>query len=256
MYDEHAATRDVPDHPSDRATSTRCWRRRRASRSSDFWAEMVWPMPGDRTGPPGDRRGFGGKVVLMKVNVDESPGLAARYGIRSIPTMLFVKDGRSSTAVGAVPKSVLQEHIERASRNNPRGDTPMATPAAPESVIQDRRHDEGAGRSHAGFRPVHAKGSSVQGRFARRPMRQPSPAPHFAGPSVAVTVRFANGSGNPDVHDGVPGVRSMAVKFPLADGRAPTSSPTRSKDSFATSRRAAGILEGSAPCARHGQARP
>jgi thioredoxin 1 len=54
-------------------------------------------------------------VELMKVNVDESPALASRYGIRSIPTILFVKDGTVvDQVVGAVPKAVLQQRIERA----------------------------------------------------------------------------------------------------------------------------------------------
>jgi thioredoxin-like negative regulator of GroEL len=52
----------------------------------------------------------------MKVNVDENPGLASRYGVRSIPTILFVTEGTVvDRVVGAVPKAVLERHIERAS---------------------------------------------------------------------------------------------------------------------------------------------
>ena len=48
-------------------------------------------------------------MTLMKVNVDENPGLAARYGIRSIPTILFVKEGGVVDRVlGAAPRAVLQ----------------------------------------------------------------------------------------------------------------------------------------------------
>jgi thioredoxin 1 len=51
----------------------------------------------------------------MKVNIDEQPRLAARYGIRSIPTILFVKDGVVvDRVVGAVPRRVLQERLEHA----------------------------------------------------------------------------------------------------------------------------------------------
>jgi thioredoxin 1 len=50
-----------------------------------------------------------GRVVLVKINVDESPALAARYGIRSIPTLLFFKEGTLvDQVVGAAPKTVLQ----------------------------------------------------------------------------------------------------------------------------------------------------
>jgi len=51
----------------------------------------------------------GGRATPMKLNVDESAALAARYGIRSIPTLPFVKDGTLvDRVVGAVPKTVLQ----------------------------------------------------------------------------------------------------------------------------------------------------
>jgi thioredoxin 1 len=50
-----------------------------------------------------------GRVVLIKVNVDESPALAARYGIRSTPTILFFKEGTLvDRMVGAAPEAVLQ----------------------------------------------------------------------------------------------------------------------------------------------------
>jgi len=73
---------------------------------------------------------------------------------------------------------------------------------------------------HPGFRPVHAKGLVCSGTFrgsADGPRM--SRAPHLAGRAVPVTVRFANANGNPEVHDGVPNVRSMAVKFDLSGGK-------------------------------------
>ena len=58
-------------------------------------------------------RTSGGTVTLAKVNVDQQPGLAARYGIHSIPTLLFVKDGRVlDQVVGAVPKAELQGRLD------------------------------------------------------------------------------------------------------------------------------------------------
>ena len=78
----------------------------------DFWAE--WCGPCRAIGPVLEdlARSSNGTVTLAKVNVDENPGLAARYGIRSIPTILFVKDGKvRDQVVGAVPKSQIQAKL-------------------------------------------------------------------------------------------------------------------------------------------------
>jgi catalase len=97
----------------------------------------------------------------------------------------------------------------------------MSTAATPDPVI---RQIVDAMRAlagpHPGFRPVHAKGLVCSGMF-RASVEAPrvTRAPHFAGQSVPTIIRFANANGNPTVHDGVPNVRSMAVKFELADGK-------------------------------------
>lgn len=55
------------------------------------------------------------QVKLAKVNVDEEPGLAGRYAIRSIPTILLVKGGRIvDTVIGAVPRATLEAKIAKA----------------------------------------------------------------------------------------------------------------------------------------------
>ena len=73
---------------------------------------------------------------------------------------------------------------------------------------------------HPGFRPVHARGLVCSGTFrASTEAAGITRASHFAGQSVPTIVRFANANGNPDVHGGVPNVRSMAVKFQLPDGK-------------------------------------
>jgi len=75
--------------------------------------------------------------------------------------------------------------------------------------------------SHPGFRPAHAKGIVGAGTFHPSPdARRVTKAAHLQGGAAPVIVRFANASGNPQVHDGAPGVRSLSVKFQLADGKA------------------------------------
>jgi len=79
----------------------------------DFWAE--WCAPCRAIAPTLEElaRETAGRVSLAKVNVDEQPGLAARYGIRSIPTILFVKGGKVvDQVVGAVPKAQLKKKLD------------------------------------------------------------------------------------------------------------------------------------------------
>lgn len=79
----------------------------------DFWAE--WCAPCRMIAPVLEELAneSGGTLTLAKVNVDDNPGLAARYGIRSIPTILFVKGGKVlDQVIGAVPKSQLQKKLE------------------------------------------------------------------------------------------------------------------------------------------------
>ncbi len=78
----------------------------------DFWAEWCGPCRAVSPVLEDLARTSGGKVTLAKVNVDENPGLAARYGIRSIPTILFVKDGKvRDQLIGAVPKPQIQAKL-------------------------------------------------------------------------------------------------------------------------------------------------
>lgn len=56
---------------------------------------------------------YEGKVAFLKVDVDHSPNVAIQYGIRSIPTLLFFKDGKLvDQQVGALPKHVLKQRVE------------------------------------------------------------------------------------------------------------------------------------------------
>jgi catalase len=74
--------------------------------------------------------------------------------------------------------------------------------------------------SHPGFRPVHAKGIVCSGTFRGAPdAPRMSRASHLQGQVVPTVIRFANASGNPDVHDGLANTRSLVVKFQLVDGK-------------------------------------
>lgn len=74
----------------------------------DFWAE--WCGPCKAIGPMIEEisKEFEGKAIVGKVDVDSNPETAMKYGIRNIPTILFIKNGQVvDKQVGAVPKSNL-----------------------------------------------------------------------------------------------------------------------------------------------------
>ncbi len=74
----------------------------------DFWAE--WCGPCRMIGPSIEEMAheFEGKAVIGKVDVDSNPGVSGKFGIRNIPTILFIKDGVvQDKQVGAVPKATL-----------------------------------------------------------------------------------------------------------------------------------------------------
>jgi len=77
----------------------------------DFWAE--WCGPCHAVAPVLDRivEEHDG-VKLVKVNIDEEQGLAARYGVASIPTMILFKAGEpAAAAIGAQPKPMLEKAL-------------------------------------------------------------------------------------------------------------------------------------------------
>jgi thioredoxin 1 len=78
----------------------------------DFWAE--WCGPCHAVAPVLDRivEERAGEVKLVKVNIDEERGLAERYGISSIPTMILFRGGQpAAAALGAQPKGSLERQL-------------------------------------------------------------------------------------------------------------------------------------------------
>lgn len=78
----------------------------------DFWAEWCAPCRAIAPIVKELAREYAGKVVFGKLNVDENPLTATRFGIMGIPTLMIFKNGRPvDTVVGAVPKRVLVSRI-------------------------------------------------------------------------------------------------------------------------------------------------
>jgi thioredoxin 1 len=79
----------------------------------DFWAE--WCGPCKMIAPLLDEVAdkYEEKLDIVKLNVDENPNTAQKFGIRSIPTLILFKDGEvQAQMMGAMPKSQLEEFLD------------------------------------------------------------------------------------------------------------------------------------------------
>ncbi len=78
----------------------------------DFWA--AWCGPCRMIGPIIEEMAteYDGKALVGKVDVDSNPGVSAQFGVRNIPTVLFIKNGEVvDKSVGAVPKAQLTQKL-------------------------------------------------------------------------------------------------------------------------------------------------
>ena len=79
----------------------------------DFWAEWCGPCRMIAPFVEEISNDFEGKALVVKCDVDSSPGVASKYGIRNIPTVLFFKGGEvADKQVGAVPKANFVSKLE------------------------------------------------------------------------------------------------------------------------------------------------
>ncbi len=81
----------------------------------DFWAE--WCGPCKMIGPVVEQLAgeYEGKAVIAKMDVDQNAQVPAKFGIRSIPTLMVFKNGQLvDKVIGAVPKNVLEQKLQAA----------------------------------------------------------------------------------------------------------------------------------------------
>jgi len=101
----------------------------------DFWAP--WCGPCKTLAPMLEKavRGAGGKVRLVKINIDENPGVAGQLGVRSIPAVFAFDKGRPVDGfMGAIPESQIKLFVDRLSGDTSEADIDALLEAAQESL--------------------------------------------------------------------------------------------------------------------------
>jgi len=80
---------------------------------ADFWAEWCGPCRMIAPVLEALAKDYKDKLKVVKINVDEEPDLAARFGIQSIPSLLFFKGGQMvKQQIGAVPRPILEKIVK------------------------------------------------------------------------------------------------------------------------------------------------
>lgn len=80
----------------------------------DFWAPWCGPCRMITSVVDEIASDYSDKIKVVKVNTDENPSTATKYGIRSIPTIIIFRNGKKiDTVIGAVPKSTLESTLQK-----------------------------------------------------------------------------------------------------------------------------------------------
>ena len=80
----------------------------------DFWATLCGPCLAIAPHVEAIANDMTGKLAVGKLNIDDHPGIAGQFGVRSIPTLILFKGGKPvDQIVGAVPKAKLEEMVKR-----------------------------------------------------------------------------------------------------------------------------------------------
>jgi Thioredoxin len=84
------------------------------ARAARHVGHVVWPVQDPGAGHRGASGDLAGRVRVGKLDVDENPATAARFGVRSIPTLLVLRDGRElDRIVGVQPKPEIARRLTR-----------------------------------------------------------------------------------------------------------------------------------------------
>jgi thioredoxin 1 len=80
----------------------------------DFWATWCGPCRAIAPHVEALAKAYDGKLVVGKLNIDDSPAVAKKYNVMSIPTLLFFRDGKvAAQIVGAVSKAAIEKTIAK-----------------------------------------------------------------------------------------------------------------------------------------------